>query len=175
MSRATFVEIILAIILPPLGVFFKFGCKRYESLRGSINERNVGGRTTDDDELRLQDPYMPKYPRFKPMSTLATTSNTPKETSSVSLQIPVLTATNYTTWSIKMEAVMDAQGLWESIETPDGEVVDQKTSKTARAFLFQAIPEEVLLQVSKKKTAKEVWDSLKVRYLGVDRVQKHDW
>ena len=27
MSTATFVEIILAIILPPLGVFLKFGCK----------------------------------------------------------------------------------------------------------------------------------------------------
>ncbi|KAI3896923.1 hypothetical protein MKX03_028358 [Papaver bracteatum] len=27
MSTATFVDIILAIILPPLGVFLKFGCK----------------------------------------------------------------------------------------------------------------------------------------------------
>ncbi|KAF5798232.1 putative proteolipid membrane potential modulator [Helianthus annuus] len=27
MSTATFVDIILAIILPPLGVFLRFGCK----------------------------------------------------------------------------------------------------------------------------------------------------
>ncbi|CAH8353337.1 unnamed protein product [Eruca vesicaria subsp. sativa] len=27
MSTATFVEILLAILLPPLGVFLKFGCK----------------------------------------------------------------------------------------------------------------------------------------------------
>ncbi|KAI7754921.1 hypothetical protein M8C21_027031 [Ambrosia artemisiifolia] len=26
MGTATFIDIILAIILPPLGVFFKFGC-----------------------------------------------------------------------------------------------------------------------------------------------------
>ncbi|XP_026460766.1 hydrophobic protein RCI2B [Papaver somniferum] len=27
MSTATFIDIILAIILPPLGVFLKFGCR----------------------------------------------------------------------------------------------------------------------------------------------------
>lgn len=67
---------------------------------------------------------------------------------------------------------MDAQGLWESIEETVGETVNEKQSKTARAFLFQAIPEDVLLQVAKKKTAKEVWESLKMRYLGAERVQK---
>lgn len=30
----------------------------------------------------------------------------------------------------------------------------------------------VLLQVAKKKSAKKVWDPLKIRYLGVDRVKK---
>ncbi|XP_035843200.1 uncharacterized protein LOC118490096 [Helianthus annuus] len=106
------------------------------------------------------------------MSTLATTSNPQKEAGVVSLQCPILTATNYTTWAIKMEAILDAQGLWESIETEDGVAIDEKKSKLARAFLFQAIPEEVLLQVSKKKSAKEVWESLKLRYLGAERVQK---
>ncbi|KAL2941782.1 Hydrophobic protein LTI6A [Bienertia sinuspersici] len=27
MSTATFVDVILAILLPPLGVFFKYGCQ----------------------------------------------------------------------------------------------------------------------------------------------------
>ncbi|KAJ0941493.1 putative RNA-directed DNA polymerase [Helianthus annuus] len=106
------------------------------------------------------------------MSVVATTSSTPKETNSVSLQIPTLTPTNYTTWAIKMEAVMDAQGLWESVEPVDGIAVDEKKNKTARAFIFQAIPEDVLLQVAKKKTAKEIWESLKTRYVGAARVQK---
>ncbi|KAI3742957.1 hypothetical protein L1987_60656 [Smallanthus sonchifolius] len=60
----------------------------------------------------------------------------------------------------------------ESIEPPEGGVEDVKKNKTARAFIFQAIPEDVLLQVAKKKTAKEIWESLKIRYVGADRVQK---
>ncbi|XP_076932799.1 uncharacterized protein LOC143598478 [Bidens hawaiensis] len=106
------------------------------------------------------------------MSVVATTSTPPKETSSVCLQIPTLTATNYTTWAIKMEAVMDVQGVWESVEPKEGVVGDEKKDKTAGAFIFQVIPEEVLLQVAKKKTAKEIWDSLKTRYLGAERVQR---
>lgn len=42
----------------------------------------------------------------------------------------------------------------------------------ARVVLFQTIPEEILLQVAKKKTPREVWESFKLRYLRVDIVQK---
>ncbi|KAD4585349.1 hypothetical protein E3N88_22952 [Mikania micrantha] len=106
------------------------------------------------------------------MATIAGTSGTVKETSNLTLQCPSLTSTNYTTWAIKMEAVMDAQGLWDAVEPPLGSTVDEKKSKLARAFIFQAIPEDILLQVTKKKTASEVWDYLKMRYLGEERVQK---
>ncbi|KAL7607328.1 hypothetical protein Lser_V15G16133 [Lactuca serriola] len=71
-----------------------------------------------------------------------------------------------------MEAIMDAQGVWESIEPTVGVTVDEKKNKMARAYILQAIPEDILMQVAKKKTAKEVWESLKIRYLGADRVQK---
>lgn len=67
---------------------------------------------------------------------------------------------------------MDAHGLWDAIEPPTGVVVDERKIKQARAFIFQAIPEEILSQAAKKKTAKEVWDSLKSRYVGAERVQK---
>ncbi|KAD5961160.1 hypothetical protein E3N88_12633 [Mikania micrantha] len=103
---------------------------------------------------------------------MAVATTSAKESNLMSLQCPVLTAQNYTTWAIKMEAILDAQGLWDAIEPPVGGVADEKKSKLARAFLFQAIPEDVLLQVSKKKTAQEVWESLKMRYLGAERVQK---
>ncbi|KAD3066473.1 hypothetical protein E3N88_34353 [Mikania micrantha] len=106
------------------------------------------------------------------MASVATTFGTVKEASNLTLQCPMLTSTNYTTWAIKMEAVMDAQGLWDAVEPPLGIAIDEKKSKLARAFIFQAIPEEILLQVAKKKTAREVWESLKLRYLGADRVQK---
>ncbi|GJR68716.1 zinc finger, CCHC-type containing protein [Tanacetum coccineum] len=105
------------------------------------------------------------------MSIVSNTSNPVKE-NPITFQCPVLTSTNYTTWAIKMEAIMDAQGLWESIEPAAGVAADEKKSKMARAFLFQAIPEDILMQVAKKKTAREVWDSLKTRFVGADRVQK---
>ncbi|XP_051147529.1 uncharacterized protein LOC127262760 [Andrographis paniculata] len=71
-----------------------------------------------------------------------------------------------------MEAIMDAQGIWDSIEPPAGEAVSDKKNKMARAFIFQAVPEDILLQVSKKRTAKEIWEALKTRYLGADQVQR---
>ncbi|KAI3782062.1 hypothetical protein L2E82_12094 [Cichorium intybus] len=114
--------------------------------------------------------FMPKYIRYESMS--AFNEIVVKENGGVPLQCPMLTSTNYTTWAIRVEAIMDAQGVWESIEPEAGVAVDEKKNKIARAFLFQAIPEDILLQVAKKKTAKEVWESLKTRYLGADRVQK---
>nr|GEZ73314.1 hypothetical protein [Tanacetum cinerariifolium] len=56
-----------------------------------------------------------------------------------------------------MKAIMDAQGLWESIGPAAGVAADEKKSKMARAFILQAIPEDILMQVAKKKTAREVW------------------
>lgn len=67
---------------------------------------------------------------------------------------------------------MDAQGNWEVIEPAVGVAVDEKKNKSAGAFNFQAVPEDVLLQIAKKKSAKDVWDSLKTCYIGADRVKK---
>ncbi|KAD6119425.1 hypothetical protein E3N88_10696 [Mikania micrantha] len=86
--------------------------------------------------------------------------------------IPKLTGTNYTTWSIVVEAIMDDQGIWEAIQPAAGAAVDERKNKTARSFLFQAVSEEVLLQIAQYRSAKEIWDSLKTRYVGEERVQK---
>ncbi|GKC63041.1 zinc finger, CCHC-type containing protein [Tanacetum coccineum] len=40
------------------------------------------------------------------------------------------------------------------------------------AFLYQALPEEQLLQITKHKTAKAIWDALKTRHIGEERVQQ---
>ncbi|XP_071694679.1 uncharacterized protein [Rutidosis leptorrhynchoides] len=70
------------------------------------------------------------------------------------------------------KTILDAHGLWESIEPQAGVALDEKKSKSARTFIFHSILEDVLLLVSKNKTVKEVWESLKTRYLGAERVQK---
>jgi hypothetical protein len=50
--------------------------------------------------------------------------------------------------------------------------INDKQDKTAIAYLFQGLSEEMTLQVANSKSAKEVWDTLKIRNVGVDRVQK---
>ena len=91
--------------------------------------------------------------------------------SSVTLTCPVLTPANYTVWAIKVEAILDAQGVWEAVSPADGVAVDAAKNKTARAQLLGALSEDILMSVSTKKMAKEVWDSLKTRFIGADRVK----
>ncbi|XP_042450623.1 uncharacterized protein LOC122035270 [Zingiber officinale] len=95
-----------------------------------------------------------------------------KENGGVPFPYPMLSPHNYTVWAIKTEAILDAQGVWEAVEPAEGAQVDAKKDKKARAYILQCVPEDILLQIATKKTAKEVWDSLKMRYLGSDRVKK---
>ncbi|XP_073367954.1 uncharacterized protein [Aegilops tauschii subsp. strangulata] len=80
---------------------------------------------------------------------------------------------NYTTWAIKVEADLDAAGLWEAVVPPEDatSVVIAKKDKPARAYLLQALADDLLLQVAAKKTAAEIWSSLKIRFIGADRVR----
>ena len=71
-----------------------------------------------------------------------------------------------------MEVFMEAQGIWDAVEPMAGVTVERKKDKMALACIYQAVPEDVLLQLIKKKTAKEAWENLKTRYLETDRVQK---
>ena len=96
----------------------------------------------------------------------------PKEGGSMSYQVPILTSVNYPIWSVKVKSIMDAYGLWETVEPRGlGEEPDPKKSKQALAFLFQAIPEDMVLQMASYTDPKNVWDGLKTRFLGVDRVR----
>ncbi|XP_021985473.1 uncharacterized protein LOC110881561 [Helianthus annuus] len=99
-----------------------------------------------------------------------------KEGSSLSqFQCPILKPTNYTVWAIRIKTILEANGLWEMIEPAENTQTDVKKDKATIAYLFQAIPEDVVLQVASCKTAKEIWENLKTRHVGVDRVQKARW
>ncbi|GKD31995.1 zinc finger, CCHC-type containing protein [Tanacetum coccineum] len=93
-----------------------------------------------------------------------------REQGNISLQCPKLTETNYTTWALLMETILKAHGLWKTIDTKDA--VDEKKAHTSKAMIFQTLPEDVLMQVAQCSTTKEVWDSIKVLFIGVDLVQK---
>ena len=70
----------------------------------------------------------------------------PREGSSMSYQVPVLTSTNYPVWAVKIKSIMDAHGVWETMEPRQlhGDS-DPKKKKQALAFLFQAILEDMVL------------------------------
>ncbi|GJV51724.1 zinc finger, CCHC-type containing protein [Tanacetum coccineum] len=92
--------------------------------------------------------------------------------STTHFQCPILKGANYTTWAIRMQIILEANGLWEMIEPNEKTQADNKKDKTAIAFIYQALPEEQLLQISKHKTAKAIWDALKTRHIGEERVQQ---
>ncbi|KAL4587218.1 hypothetical protein LXL04_000085 [Taraxacum kok-saghyz] len=95
--------------------------------------------------------------------------STVREQGNITLQCPKLTETNYSSWSILVETVLRAHGLWKTVT---GEDEDEKRNYTTKAIIYPTLSEDVLLQVAKYKNAEEVWESIRIRYLGTDRVQK---
>ncbi|GJY82336.1 zinc finger, CCHC-type containing protein [Tanacetum coccineum] len=87
-------------------------------------------------------------------------------------QCPKLKSTNYTVWAIQIKVILEAHGLWEAIESKDNTEVDIKKDKATIAFLYQALTEDVILQVAGCETAKELWDSLKTRHVREEKVQQ---
>ncbi|GKD79065.1 zinc finger, CCHC-type containing protein [Tanacetum coccineum] len=71
-----------------------------------------------------------------------------------------------------LQIILEANGLWEMIEPNEKTQADNKKDKTAIAFLYQSLPEEQLLQITKHKTAKAIWNALKTRHIGEERVQQ---
>ncbi|GKA45669.1 hypothetical protein Tco_0738465 [Tanacetum coccineum] len=100
-------------------------------------------------------------------------SSTSTVQENIALKCVQLTDSNYTTWAVLMETILKAYGLWETINPKKGSsAIDEKKTHTTKAMIFQTIPQDILVQVAQYETAKEVWDSVKVRYLGADLVQK---
>ena len=101
------------------------------------------------------------------------TSAKPKEGEQSSIKCPMLTSTNYTVWAIRMKNILRVHKVWSIVETAteDDDKNDDKNDM-ATALLFQAIPEALVLQVGELDTAKKVWDAIKARYVGAERVRE---
>ncbi|AAF18643.1 F5J5.14 [Arabidopsis thaliana] len=93
----------------------------------------------------------------------------PLENVPSSTQCPMLTSTNYTVWAIRMQIARSVNKMWETIEPG---IDDGYKNTMARGLIFQSIPESLTLQVGTLATAKLVWDSIKTRYVGADRVKE---
>lgn len=86
-----------------------------------------------------------------------------------SIQCPMLTATNYTVWAMRMKITLRVHEVWEAVETESENI---KKNDMALALLFQSIPESLILQVGELGTAKQVWNAIKTRHVGADRVKE---
>ncbi|XP_022014170.1 uncharacterized protein LOC110913657 [Helianthus annuus] len=91
-----------------------------------------------------------------------------KETNPGSFQCRMLTSTNYTIWSIRMEVIFGIHGVWDVID-PGSD--DAKKNNVAKALFFQSIPEEQILQIGNLKSAKEMWEAIQSRNLGAERIR----
>lgn len=92
-----------------------------------------------------------------------------KEGPSLSFQVPMLGTTNYTVWAIRMKVILNVHQVWDTIDPGS---TDAKKNNVAVAVLFQSIPEDLILQVGNLSTAKEIWEAIKTRNLGADRVRE---
>ena len=80
-----------------------------------------------------------------------------------------------------LAAIMEEQGWWEIVEPPEAEAGNTLTAaqmstqttkdKKIQTHLFQCVSDELLMQVVKKKTGREVWEALKARFVGAERVR----
>lgn len=104
---------------------------------------------------------------------MATADATKVKGGSFGLSYPMLDRSNYTSWSLKMRVVMQAQGVWVAVEHIDPKAaVEDKLDKIALAMIYQGIPEDMLLSIAEKKTAMAAWDAIKTLYQGAEQVKK---
>ncbi|XP_076935839.1 uncharacterized protein LOC143602689 [Bidens hawaiensis] len=87
----------------------------------------------------------------------------------ISLQCPMLTKTNYTMWALRIKAMFRYHGIWDVIEPRS---TDEKKNGAAIALFFQSIPEDQIMQVAQYETTKEIWNAIKTRYIGAERIVK---
>lgn len=85
------------------------------------------------------------------------------------ISCPMLNATNYTIWAMRIKILLKVHEVWEVVETESDDI---KKNNLATALLFQSIPEALILQVGELDTAKKVWEAIKARHTGAERVRE---
>ncbi|XP_076902375.1 uncharacterized protein LOC143557108 [Bidens hawaiensis] len=84
-------------------------------------------------------------------------------------QSPTLISTNYTVWAIRMKVLLNMHKVWDTI---DPGATDDDKNNIAIALIYQSIPEATIMQVGNLDSAKEIWNVIKTRNLGADRVKE---
>ena len=102
------------------------------------------------------------------MGDITTVIAKPKEGNSTITSL-MLNTTNYTVWAIRMKILLKLHRVWEILEE---ETNESNKNYVAVALIFQSIPEALIVQVGEQDTAKKVWDAIKARHLGADKIRE---
>lgn len=70
---------------------------------------------------------------------------------------------------MRMKIALKIHKLWEAVEE---ETLEGEKNDMAIGLLFQSIPEVMVLQVGELATAKKVWDAIRARNVGAERVKE---
>lgn len=92
-----------------------------------------------------------------------------KEVVKTSIQCPMLNATNYTVWAMRMKVLLRINKVWDTIDPGS---TDEEKNDVAIGLLFQSISETLILQVGEQDFPKGIWESIKSRNLGAERVKE---
>jgi hypothetical protein len=82
---------------------------------------------------------------------------------------PTLTKTNYVEWAAVMRVRLQVRHMWEAVRYGDVNYYEDRRTLDA---LITAVPPEMQFSLSKKRTAKEVWDAIVAARIGCDRACK---
>ncbi|KAL6600448.1 hypothetical protein ACP70R_045248 [Stipagrostis hirtigluma subsp. patula] len=84
------------------------------------------------------------------------------------VELPMLTATNYHVWSLVMKVSLEALGLWHAVEL---DKVDRREDRQALAAILRGVPSEMKAGLTVKETAKEAWAAVKSMRMGDNHVR----
>jgi hypothetical protein len=70
------------------------------------------------------------------------------------VELPLLTKSNYTEWSLVMQVSLEAMGLWSVVETGKGE---RRDDRLVLSVILRTVPLEMKARLAVKPTAKEAW------------------
>ncbi|XP_013594820.1 PREDICTED: uncharacterized protein LOC106302980 [Brassica oleracea var. oleracea] len=70
---------------------------------------------------------------------------------------------------MRMKVMFRLYDVWDTIDSGSD---DSKKNNMAIALIFQSVPEALILQIGEHDTSIKIWEAIKSRNLGVDRVRE---
>jgi hypothetical protein len=81
---------------------------------------------------------------------------------------PMLTHSNYNSWSLLMHVILQAWHLWDVIETGERDYGDDRS---AMEGILWSVPSKMIPSLAVKSMAKEAWDAIATIRVGADRMR----